>query len=246
MKKILVIEDERLVRTNLVDLLKTEGFEVVSACNGQTGLQMAQEQSPDLIICDVMMPKLDGFEVLKALSQNPETATIPLIFLTAKAERSDYRQGMELGAGDYLAKPFTRAELLGAVAAQLKRHELVMQLYRAECKQTELLADKLQELQQFSDAKNLLLDNLIQELREPLANINIAIQMLRETTTLEHRDRYLRVLQEEFAREINLLNQVSELQQFLTPTNVRLLRQFNLLQSGSDHAPLGVNGMSSI
>jgi two-component system, OmpR family, alkaline phosphatase synthesis response regulator PhoP len=231
MAKILVIEDERLVRTNIIDLLKAEGFDVISAGNGQTGLQLAQEHIPDLIICDVMMPKLDGFEVLKILSQNHQTVAIPFIFLTARAERDNYRMGMELGACDYLTKPFTRAELLGAVNAQLKRRELFMQLYQTERQQATSLECQLKDIKQFSDAKDLLLSNLISELREPLSNINIAIQMLKEAASEEQRDRYLKVLQEEFVREINLLNQVSELQELLTPGNVRLLRQFNLLQN---------------
>ncbi|OLP16716.1 response regulator [Leptolyngbya sp. 'hensonii'] len=242
MKKILVIEDEWPVRTNIIDLLQLEGFEVISASHGQAGIQLAQEQLPDLIICDVMMPKMDGFEVLKTLSQNPSTAAIPLVFLTAKAERKDFRQGMELGAYDYLTKPFTRAELLGAVQAQLKRQEVITRLYAAECEQTEMLANQVRDLQQFNDAQDLLLNNLIQELREPLSNINMAMTMLRQATSEEQRDRYLKVLQEEFVREITLLNQVSELQKFLTPENTKLLRQFNLLQSGlghksSDHKP---------
>jgi DNA-binding response OmpR family regulator len=179
-----------------------------------------------------MMPKLDGFEVLKILSQNHQTAAIPFVFLTARAERDNHRMGMELGACDYLTKPFTRAELLGAVNAQLKRRELFAQLYQTERQQASSLESQLNDIQQFSDAKDLLLNNLISELREPLSNINIAIQMLREASSDEQRDRYLKVLQEEFSREINLLNQVSELQELLTPGNIRLLRQFNLLQSG--------------
>jgi DNA-binding response OmpR family regulator len=233
MTKILVIEDDRPVRTNIVELLQLEGFTVLSAANGQVGLQLAQEQNPDLIICDVMMPKFDGFEVLKVLNQNAATATIPLIFLTARAERTDFRQGMELGAYDYLTKPFSRAELVGAVNAQLKRKQMLTQLYSAEQAQTELLENQLRDLQQFSEAKDLLLNNLIQELREPLSNINMAMKMLKNAVSEEQRDRYLRVLQEEFTREISLLNQVSELQKFLTPENTKLLCQFNLLQSGT-------------
>lgn len=234
MPKILVIEDERPVRTNIVDLLTVEGFEAIGAENGRMGLQLIQEQEPDLVICDVLMPKMDGFEVLRALSQKPDTEPVPFIFLTAKTERSDMRQGMELGAYDYLTKPFTRTELLGAVHAQLKKRELMMQQYTNACEQSEHLRQRLDELQQFSDAKGQLLNNLIEELRNPLSNISLSIRMLKEGIPGTQRDRYLKILQEEFSREIALLNQVSELQQLLTPANIKLLRQFNLLQGNPE------------
>ncbi|MDX2212342.1 MAG: response regulator [Oculatellaceae cyanobacterium bins.114] len=234
MSKILVIEDERPVRTNIVDLLTVEGFEAIGAENGRAGLQLIQEQEPDLVICDVLMPKMDGFEVLRALGQRPDIESVPFIFLTAKTERSDMRQGMELGAYDYLTKPFTRTELLGAVHAQLKKRELMMQQYMTACEQSEQLEQRLHELQQFSDAKGQLLNNLIDELRNPLSNISLSIRMLKEGTPGANRDRYLKILQEEFSREIALLNQVSELQQLLTPANIKLLRQFNLLQGKSE------------
>ncbi len=123
MAKILVIEDEESVRSNILRLLTFEDFEVVGAANGAIGLQLAKEQQPDLIICDVMMPELDGYGVLNALRQDDNTATIPFIFLTAKAAKEDLRQGMELGANDYLNKPFTRDELLKTVRTQLEKQE---------------------------------------------------------------------------------------------------------------------------
>ncbi|WP_009630967.1 response regulator transcription factor [Synechocystis sp. PCC 7509] len=121
MTKILVIEDEQLVRENILDLLEAEGFDGVGAENGHVGVTWAWDCKPDLIICDVMMPELDGYDVLKLLRKEPVTATIPFIFLTAKADKDDFRQGMQLGADDYLTKPFTSAELLGAIAARLER-----------------------------------------------------------------------------------------------------------------------------
>lgn len=234
MAKILVIEDEKSVRNNVSDLLKAEGYDVLDADNGQTGLQLANEHTLDLIICDVMMPKMDGFEVLRMLSQNPATQTVPFIFLTAKAERSDFRQGMELGAYDYLTKPFTRTELLGAVTVQLKKRQHISQQYNEVCEQLESLTQKVRDLQQVAEVKDQLLNNLIEELREPIANISITIRMLEENIPGAQRDRYLKILSEEFSREISLLNQVSDLQQILTPANVKLLRQFSLLQSGDE------------
>jgi len=122
MSKILVIEDEESVRDNLLDLLEAENFETVTAANGKIGLEVARLESPDLILCDMMMPELDGYGVLKALRQEPLTSTIPFIFLTANAARSDFRQGMNMGADDYLTKPFTRAELLSAILNKLEKY----------------------------------------------------------------------------------------------------------------------------
>lgn len=115
MKNILIIEDEPLVRANILDLLSAEEFNVLAAENGATGVQLALSHQPDLIICDVMMPELDGHGVLQALRQNPVTATIPFIFLTAKVDRAALREGMSLGADDYLTKPFRSKELLQAI-----------------------------------------------------------------------------------------------------------------------------------
>src|SRR5690348_16004581 len=105
--KILVIEDDPAILTTMLDALSLEGFDTTGAENGRIGLQRVQDYQPDLIISDIMMPDLDGHEVLTHLRNDPATATIPLIFLTAKTSRTDVRQGMTLGADDYLTKPFT-------------------------------------------------------------------------------------------------------------------------------------------
>lgn len=133
MTKILVIEDEELVRENLLDLLEAENFDTIAAANGKIGLNLAFSEVPDLILCDMMMPEIDGYGVLTTLRQDPLTATIPFIFLTAKSAKADFRQGMDMGADDYLTKPFTRAELLSAIVnrlekqATLKKHLLSTQ-----------------------------------------------------------------------------------------------------------------------
>jgi len=121
MTKILVIEDDPQVRDVIVDILDAEDFSPFSAQDGQSGLTVVRENRPDLIICDVMMPEMDGYEVLERLRHDPDTATIPFIFLTAKSEKLDIRRGMELGADDYLTKPFTREELLGTISTRLNR-----------------------------------------------------------------------------------------------------------------------------
>ncbi len=127
MTKILVIEDEQSVRENILELLDAEDYETVGAANGQIGVQLALTETPDLILCDLMMPELDGYGVLTSLRQEPLTATIPFIFLTAKATKSDFRHGMDLGADDYITKPFTRAELLSAIDSRLHKQATLKQ-----------------------------------------------------------------------------------------------------------------------
>ena len=123
MKKILVIEDEPGIRMTLSLMLKAEGFEVATAENGRLGVEAVRTKTPDLILCDINMPEMDGFEVLEHLRREPALAAIPFVFLTARVDRSDLRRGMNLGADDYLTKPFTRDELLETVTARIKKHE---------------------------------------------------------------------------------------------------------------------------
>jgi CRP-like cAMP-binding protein len=123
--KILIIEDNPDVRENVAEILELSGYQVSTAENGKIGVQLASKEQPNLIICDVMMPELDGFGVLHILSKNPKTASIPFIFLTAKAEKIDFRKGMNLGADDYITKPFDDVELLDAVEMRLKKNNLV-------------------------------------------------------------------------------------------------------------------------
>lgn len=124
MKKILVIEDNADIRENTAEILSLANYEVITAENGKVGVDLAVRDKPDLIMCDIMMPELDGYGVLHILSKKPETATIPFIFVTAKTERSDIRRGMELGADDYLTKPFDDNELLNAIEIRFRKNDL--------------------------------------------------------------------------------------------------------------------------
>jgi CRP-like cAMP-binding protein len=125
MKTILLIEDNLDIRENTAEILELANYKVLTAENGKQGVELAKNNHPDLIICDIMMPELDGYGVLHVLSKNVETAAIPFIFLTAKTEKSDIRKGMNLGADDYLTKPFDDLELLDAVEIRLKKNELI-------------------------------------------------------------------------------------------------------------------------
>ncbi|MEP4534402.1 MAG: response regulator [Cyclobacteriaceae bacterium] len=122
-KKILVIEDSDEMRDNIAELLELSNYSVSQAPNGKEGVKLAIKELPQLIICDIMMPVMDGYEVLYLLAKNPTTSSIPFIFLTAKAEKADFRKGMNMGADDYLTKPFEEMELLEAIERRLKKHD---------------------------------------------------------------------------------------------------------------------------
>jgi len=128
-KTVLIIEDNNDIRENIVEILQLADYSVYEAQNGKTGVDLAIKHKPDIILCDIMMPELDGYGVLYILNKNPETAAIPFIFLTAKAERLDHRKGMEMGADDYLTKPFDDMELLNAIETRLKKNEAQRDFY---------------------------------------------------------------------------------------------------------------------
>ena len=165
--KILVIDDDELVCEMISSTLQMEGFETIRALDGHEGIEAARRHSPDLIICDVMMPRLDGFATLSAIRNDPSTATTPFIFLTGQTTKSDMRQGMELGADDFLAKPIMINELVAAIRTRLQKHELTR-------KETER---KLNELR-----VNLSL-SLPHEIRTPLSGIVGFAEILRDDNT---------------------------------------------------------------
>ena len=123
MKTILVVEDEAEALENLVMMLEMEGFRALAAPNGRAAIELAGREPPDLVLCDISMPELDGYGVLAALRANPETGATPFIFLTARGEKKDLRAGMNLGADDYLSKPAGAEDVLGAIRSRLARHD---------------------------------------------------------------------------------------------------------------------------
>ena len=130
MKHILLIEDNKEVRENTAEILELTGYKVSTASDGKKGIEEVNRNKPDLIICDIMMPVLDGYGVLHMLSKNDETANIPFIFLTAKTERVEVRKGMDMGADDYITKPFDKIELLNAIESRFKKAESIKKEYQ--------------------------------------------------------------------------------------------------------------------
>ena len=164
MSKVLVIEDEEAIREIIDELLTAENYQVSVASNGNEGLELALSKLPDLIICDVMMPEMDGYQVLEQLRKNVVTETIPFIFLTAKASQGDLREGMNLGADDYLTKPFKRQELLRAVTTRLGKQQAI----------------EKRSQHYLNELRNNLSRALPHELRTPLNGIISSADILRE------------------------------------------------------------------
>ncbi len=188
MSKILVIEDEQGIRENIVEMLEVENYTVLAAENGKVGVDLAQKNIPDLILCDVMMPELDGYYVLSELRSHSRTQTIPLIFLTAKATREDMRLGMDLGADDYLTKPFTRNELLGAVTTRIVKQ----------------VAVERKSQQQLDQLRNSIANSLPQEFQIPLNSIISLSRLLMEDFDTTDKNEALELLEKIYFSGKNL------------------------------------------
>lgn len=242
MKTILVIEDEQTVRESILDLLEAEGFHGLGSENGNVGMQLARDHHPDLILCDVQMPDINGFDLLSQLRNCPDTAGIPFIFLTARTTKSDIRQGMALGADDYLTKPCTATELLGAVSGRLAKYEAMAALYqqktesqaaasqlRTAPRKGESLSQEASEAawQPSSSTRDGLLNHFYQELRNPLSNINMTLHLLKSERMISASTRA--TIQSEYSQELAVLQQVYRLQEYLMPESAALLRECNLV-----------------
>jgi two-component system, sensor histidine kinase and response regulator len=162
MHKILVVDDERFLREDISDVLALEGFEVYTAANGREGIELARLHQPDLVICDIAMPELDGYQVLLEMRKDPAMNATPFIFVTARTDRSNVRQGMEMGADDYITKPFTNKELITAIRARLSRQESV----------------RVANEHDLDTAKQQLAQMVAHELRTPLMSVSTVQQLL--------------------------------------------------------------------
>lgn len=162
-KKILIIEDNEDIRDSSVEILQLAGYEVLEAENGKIGVELAQQHLPDMILCDIMMPELDGYGVLYLLSKNRETSNIPFIFLTAKAERADMRKGMDMGADDYLTKPFDDMELLNTIESRFQKKEKIEAFYSKSFESLKQLTNQNQGL---DELKKIIADRKVKQVRK--------------------------------------------------------------------------------
>ncbi|WP_028376730.1 response regulator [Leeuwenhoekiella sp. MAR_2009_132] len=197
MKHLLLIEDDLVVRENTQEILELHKFKVTSAANGRLGIKIALDLLPDLIICDIMMPEIDGYGVLKTLSENENTSHIPFIFLSAKTEHKEIRQGMNLGADDYLTKPYEEEELINAISSRLAKAQLLAEK-TAPAPQEELLEDRfknLNELKNFFDDEGELLSynkgDLIFAEGEPSNKIYLILKGVLKTYRMEENGKEL-------------------------------------------------------
>lgn len=156
MRKILIIDDNEDVRENVADMLELANYQVLTAADGQTGVIRAKQFRPDLIICDIMMPGMDGYDVLHALGREHSTAGIPFVFLTAKSARADMRFGMNLGADDYLTKPFEEGELLDAVSSRLRKSDFLKKEIKRNLKG---ISTFLEQASEYPDLESLTKDH---------------------------------------------------------------------------------------
>lgn len=166
MKKILLIEDNKVVRENTAELLALANYEVLCAADGKSGLSLAKKHIPDLIICDIMMPELNGYGVLQLLLKNKNTKHIPFIFLSAKTENKDVRKGMNLGADDYITKPFDESELFTAIESRFTKIEIMKERYQKKTatsknKKIEKVESELKNLEQLKNYFNETLDEFL-------------------------------------------------------------------------------------
>jgi CRP-like cAMP-binding protein/CheY-like chemotaxis protein len=152
MKTVLLIEDDAVLRENTAELLELSNYKVLKASNGRTGVALAKKQNPDIIVCDIMMPDLDGYSALKILSKSKLTKYIPFIFLSAKTERSDVRKGMNLGADDYITKPFTEDDLISAIESRLAKTSILRESKKNQ--KIDLIEEDANEIKTLNDLKN--------------------------------------------------------------------------------------------
>lgn len=221
---ILVIEDERLTRSSLISFLQSEGFTTLEATDGHMGIELAKNHLPDLIICDILMPELDGYDVLTTLQIDPKTANIPFIFLTVTATEEGWQQSIELGADDYLSKPITSDKLRAAIAAQLEKKNRPLQSTSLapqlqDSQETPLEPDKMS----VDAAKAMLLDQLCARLQSNLLQSKETLDTLGQTLTLPEQKRSFQQLQTDFIRLLSMVNETNALQSSLTVDNLDTL-----------------------
>jgi two-component system, OmpR family, alkaline phosphatase synthesis response regulator PhoP len=217
MKTILIIEDELTVRESLIDLLEIEGFKAIAAENGKVGLRLAQEHNPDLVLCDISMPEMDGFGVLQSLREHPDTGAMPFIFLTARTTKIEFRRGMELGADDYLFKPFTVDELLSAISARLNKQAAMIQQFSSPVASVPTLPTIA--------SQDGLLNYFYQELRNPLSTLNLILYWLKQNDKPSIQEL---INQQDYTRELSVLQQVYQLRGQLAPEALELLESCQL------------------
>ncbi len=209
--QVLIIEDAAEIRCNIAEILRSDGFTVLEAGDGEAGLALVRSSPPDFILCDIIMPIVDGYDVLKQIRSEPQTAWIPFVFLTGKDQRSEQRQGMCLGADDYLAKPFRRQELLDILHSQLFKQAQRDQWCRQTCNsqqisQQQALEAQLKVLQLREQETQAWVGGITHDLRAPLTTIKVALELLQRAP--EQADRYFTIARQACSQSDALIEEL--------------------------------------
>ena len=236
MEKILVIEDEPAVRENLAEILELAQYEVFTAMDGIEGIELTRQHRPDLIICDVMMPKMDGFEVLETLQADPDLATIPLIFLTAMADVQNLREGMDLGADDYLTKPFELNELLISISSRLRKRSNLNQQIEKEKSHVQSLNDLVKtqiktvyEIEKSLTIKDKFIAKLIEKHQGLITELENTLANLRQQPQSAEFNNLLLPFEIHLQQQQKLFDEAIAIQQLLKQPNVELLQNYDLI-----------------
>ena len=208
MTRLLVIEDEVEIRANLLEFLSLEGYETFGADNGVQGLVGALEYEPDLILCDVMMPELDGYEVLQAVRKEPRIATTPFIFLTALADKGDLRQGMQLGADDYLTKPFIFSEVASAIEVRLEKQATLTAQQTTEHQQLLAIQQEMNALKEVEKPQAELITEVRKQLKQNLIQLSSIDVMLTETGSEFNKASSLAIIQKVCRSHVRMLAEI--------------------------------------
>lgn len=223
-KKVLVIESEDAVRDAIAEFLESKNFRIIPATTGKKGIEIALEELPDLIVCNLVLLDGEGYQVLEAVRHKKETQSIPLIVITDKTSRQSYRMAMQLGADDYLVQPFTNEELIEAIKTRLRRKEDLEKKYQTDIKQVKKQLNSKQEKEKIQEE---VWNNLFNDLRGNLGKIKLAIHLLQTSKSSQKQKIYLELLEEECFAMIDLVNRVSELRLLLTPDHLELIQRYN-------------------
>ncbi|MFS8877026.1 response regulator [Synechococcus sp. H55.11] len=226
---ILVVEDEKIIAKDIANVLKKFGYAVPAiASSGEEAIRRLEEMSVDLVLMDIVLKgDIDGIEAAKRIT---ERFNIPVVHLTAYADDDTLSRVKETRPFGYIIKPFKERELYTTIEIALHNHRQSLESRKLEEKRIEELRQKLQQLQQFTDVKGTLFKKFLQDLSEPLSNLSFALGLLKDAESEQKREHYLRVLEDELRRELELIHQTSNLENLLNLENVGLLSQFSLLR----------------
>ncbi len=247
---LLIVEDEKIIAKDIANILKKFGYVVPAiVSSGEEAIRKLEESPVDLVLMDIVLKgNLDGVEAAKQIY---DRFKIPVVHLTAYADDETLDRVKETQAYGYIIKPFKERELYTAIEIALHRHKMALDQESGEDRRTEDLKIKLQRLQQFSEVKDTLFKKFLQDLSNPLQNLNVAIQLLKDSPMGPKRDHYVRIIEQEFMRQVELINQTSNLEDLLNIENVELLTQFSLLRRQDDlekpySYPQPMPGLSSL